>query len=353
LARLAVPRTARADLLKGTRTLLASRRLWLVALAATGAIIGIGLVSLIAQDAWALDIERYVKASRDLMGGRFGTDRAYLYSPLAALVTLPLTLVPMGVAIFAWLAVKLAVLAVAVRHEVAGLDRVDGLLIGVAALFFLPTSYDLLLGNVTVFVVVAVAIVAWRTDRYSSGIALGLILATAPKPQLIPILIWMIAYRRRALVGAMAAGGVATVLGVLLAGVGAYAAWIEVLRTPLYFESRMEGNLNPDAVVPALALPIKALTLGGFLIALRRGESGGFVAALATGLLIAPYTLAYGAMLLLLAVRPVVRTSLPVGLGLSLIGSAAVVLALPFYALAWLIVGAALRFKSSLSSAPT
>jgi Glycosyltransferase family 87 len=331
--------------------LLGSWRVWLVVVAATGAIIGVGFAILIAPDAWALDIERYLKASRDLAAGRFGTDRAYLYSPLAALFTLPLTLVPIAVATLAWLIAKLGVLELAVRREVFGLPLIDGLLIGVAVLFFLPTSYDLLLGNVTVFVVAAVALVAWRTDRITSGIALGLILATAPKPQLIPILIWMLAFRRRALVGALATAALATLIAVLFVGIGPYLAWIDVLRTPLYFESHMEGNLNPDAVVPALALPIEALTLAGFLIALRRGETGGLVAATATGLLIAPYTLAYGAMMLLLAVRPVVRASPRTGLVLGLVGSAGVVLALPVYALAWLIAGAGLQFDASTGEA--
>ena len=40
------------------------------------------------------------------------------------------------------------------------------------------------------------------------------------------------------------------------------------------------------------------------LVALRRGETPGFLAAIAVGLLVAPYTMAYGAVFLLLAVRP-------------------------------------------------
>src|SRR5205823_656107 len=118
----------------------------------------------------------------------------------------------------------------------------------------------------------AVAVVAWRRDSWTSGIALGLILATAPKPQLIPILIWMVIYRRQALVGAGLTAALASLAALLVIGIGPYAAWIEVLRTPLYFESHMEGNLTPDAVVPALAVPIKVVAIVGFLAALRRGE---------------------------------------------------------------------------------
>jgi hypothetical protein len=56
-------------------------------------------------------------------------------------------------------------------------------------------------------------------------------------------------------------------------------------------------------------------------------------------------------MMLLLAVRPVVRASPRTGLVLGLVGSAGVVLALPVYALAWLIAGTGLQCDASTGEA--
>ena len=151
----------------------------------------------------------------------------------------------------------------------------------------------------------AVALVAWSRDRYTTGIPLGLALATVPKPALIPILVWMLLFRRRALGGAVAGSIVATGIGVAVLGISTYATWIDVLRHPLYFEGGQAGNLALGAYFPApVTLALDALALAAFAVALWRGETPGFVAALAVGLLVAPYTIAYSAVFLLLAVRP-------------------------------------------------
>ncbi len=258
-------------------------RLALAAIATLAVISGIGAGMIMAPHAWALDIDRYLRAARDLQAGQFGIDRGYLYSPMAALLTLPLLAVPAIVATWGWLVAKVVVLMWMVRSQTRGLGRVEVALAAVAALAFVPTVYDLLLGNVTVFVVLAVGLVAWRRDDWGAGIALGLVLATAPKPQLIPVLIWMLAYRRRALVGASVTAAVATVVTAVLVGSASYAAWIDVLMAPDYLTSPMAGNQTVDALLPAIALPIKVATVALFAVALWRGASSGLIAALCTG----------------------------------------------------------------------
>jgi hypothetical protein len=150
-----------------------------------------------------------------------------------------------------------------------------------------------------------VAFVAWAPDRARSGIPLGLALATVPKPALIPILVWMLVFRRRALAGSMATAAVLTLLGVATLGFDAYLAWADVLRQPDYLSSGQAGNLALGGLLPPIvALPLSVVAVAVGLFALRRGETPGLLAALAVGLLVAPYTMAYGAVFLLLAVRP-------------------------------------------------
>src|SRR5665811_325567 len=110
----------------------------------------------------------------------------------------------------------------------------DRWLLGVAVIGFLPILYDLELGNVTVIVLVAVAAIAWTPDRIATGIPLGLILATAPKPQLIPVLVWLAVAHRKALTGTIVTAALATLAGLALTGPDAYAAWVEALRAPAY-----------------------------------------------------------------------------------------------------------------------
>jgi hypothetical protein len=324
-------------------------RLALAAISTFTIILGVVAVSVLAPSTWGVDIARNLQATRDLAAGRFGTDAAYLYSPLAALLTVPLAILPIGVAIAVWLGVKLAVLAWGIRRETRGLRPVDAILAGIAIVVFVPTAYDLLLGNVTVLVVASVALVAWRRDGWASGLALGLVLATAPKPQLIPVLMWMLLNRPRALTMTLAVAGGLSALGLAVLGVGPYLEWVGVLRAPEYFESSMAGNLTPDAVLPWVAIPIKVWAVAGFLYALRRGEMNGFVAALAIGLLIAPYTMDYAAMMLLLGIRPMLATSPRGGVFLTALGPLAAFVALPLYAMAWLAAGAITRFPTPAS----
>jgi hypothetical protein len=87
--------------------------------------------------------------------------------------------------------------------------------VGVTAI---PFVEDLLEGNEATWLAVAVACVTWRSDSLRTGIPLGLVLALFAKPQLLPFLVWMLVWRRRALVGTMISGGVATVIGAAVAG---------------------------------------------------------------------------------------------------------------------------------------
>ena len=277
----------------------------LLGVAAFQVIFGAAVGSVIASQVWMMDAARGIDASMALQAGHFGTDHGYLYSPLTALLIVPATMLPPALMGAAWLAARLAVLVAGVAHETRRLPTADRLLILVAAAMFLPTLHDLMLANITVLLAGAVALIAWSPDRYRTGMPIGLALATAPKPALLPILVWMVIFRRKALVGAVGTAGVVTLVALAVIGTGPYLAWIDVLRTPLYLAGPQGGNLAIGGLLPQpVAIPLEILSIAAGLVALRRGETQGFVASIAIGLLVAPYTLAYAATLLLLTVKP-------------------------------------------------
>lgn len=320
----------------------ASRRPALVAIAGVNVAIGVVTVVALADQAGAVDVRRNLEAARDLVAGQSGADPGYLYSPFAALVTVPLTWLPEWLAIGAWLAIGVVIIVGLVARATPRLPVGDRALVAVAALFFVPVAYDLLLGNVTTLAIAAVALVAWRADRGTNGIVLGLLLAAAPKPGLIPILLWMLLFRRRALAGSLAAGGLATLATVLLVGMGPYVAWIEILREPEYLSSPMAGNLTLLTLPAPWGTVLAIAAVGLAVLAARRGPWPGLLAAICVGLLVAPYTIAYAAGLLLVAVPPLAAASPALATVAALTGSLGVILAFQAWVGSLLVVAAAL-----------
>ena len=305
------------------------RRPALVGLATLTGLVGAFAAVRAAENVWAVDAHRNLAAAAALGHGGFGSDPAYLYAPLAAALTVPALALPTDVAVVAWLAVKVSLLVAGTFIATRGLAAIDRVLLGVAVVAFLPVLYDLELGNLTVIVLAALAAIAWTPDRYASGIPLGVILATAPKPQLIPVLVWLAVTHRRALVGAIGTAVLATLVGLALAGPSPYAAWVAVLRAPAYLNSGDVINLAVWSLPPIVAIPSAVAAIGLFLIALLRGYWPGLIAATCVGLLVAPYTLIYGAGLLLVAAPAAGRASPRAVLGLAIIAPVALVIAFP------------------------
>ena len=309
-------------------------------LAFLSVVVGAFAVVRAAQNVWAVDAHRNLAAAVALQNGTFGSVPDYLYSPLAAALTVPALALPTDVAVVVWLALKIALLVIGAAIATRGLSRVDRWLLGIAVIGFLPILYDMELGNVTVIVLVAVAAIAWTPDRIATGIPLGMILATAPKPQLIPVLVWLVVAHRRALVGAAVAAVLATLVGLALTGPAAYAVWVDALRAPAYLNSGEVINLALWSLPRAVALPCAVAAIAAFFIALRRGYWPGLIAAICLGLLLAPYTLIYGAGLLAVAAPAAVRAAPRAALGLAITAPVALVLAFP----AW--VGVTLSFAA-------
>ncbi len=115
-----------------------------------------------------------------------------------------------------------------VAIETDRLELVDRVLILVAALGFLPVTYELITGQVTMLIAAAVWAVRDR-DGLARGIAVGLVLGLFAKPMLLPLLVWMLIRRRRALASALVTAVAVTIAGVALLGPDIYRAWIDAI----------------------------------------------------------------------------------------------------------------------------
>lgn len=279
----------------------------LVAVAAMNALTGLMIAAVIAPLAYGQDADFYRSCALSVIasGGTCGS----LYPPLVAIVARPLTWVSPTTAGIVMTLIGIATLMIGVALETRGRVLADRVLVAVAALGFAPVVYELVLGQVTLLIAAALYPVARRADAYRNGVPLGIALALAPKPLLLPVLFWMLIRRRRALAMALLTGAALTAVGLALAGPEQYRQWLSVL-TGVGGQSvsgtlalSLSGNfsiwpLNPAKL--ALAVGISAVTVWAIL----RHDARGFVAALLAGLLLAPYTGLYAASILLLAVTP-------------------------------------------------
>jgi hypothetical protein len=287
-----------------------SGRPTLFAVAVMNVITGLGLGAGIAAANFGGDSGLYRRCALLLAEGR--TDFCgFLYSPLTALVARPLTWVSPTTAMVAMTLIGVAILVAGVMLETRGQATIDRVLVAVAALTFAPVVYELLLGQTTLLIAATLYLVTRRSDGFRNGIPFGIALALAPKPLLFPILVWLLVWRRRALMGTVVATLTLTVVGIALLGLDQYRDWLMVLTgagresVAGTFGPSLHGNfsfwpLNPATVV--LACAVAAATLWAIL----RDPSRGFVAALLAGLLLAPYSGLYAFSILLLAVKPAI-----------------------------------------------
>ena len=292
----------------GTRALLErwSGRPLLVAVAAVNATMGLAVAAILGPLAFGADADTIRRCALFLSEGR--TDCGFPYPPLTALAARPLTWVsPTGAAVVMTL-IGLAVLMSGVAVETRGQTPIDRVLTAVAALGFAPAVYNLLLGQTTLLIAAALYPAVRRADSFLAGIPLGVALALAPKPMLLPVLAWMLIWRRRALGSALLTAAALTCLGLALVGVDQYRVWLSVATG--WGQVSLSGNfsrgnfslLSPglDATTLVLAAVVGATTLWVIVQDCPRG----FVAALFASLLLAPYTNLYAASILLLAVKP-------------------------------------------------
>jgi hypothetical protein len=292
------------------------------------------LESLRGPSWWAIDFQLVVDAGQRLIDGvPLYDDPRFLYPPLAAIVGAPLTLVEPVPASIAYAVVKVGLAIVCAVALTRGWTRLDRSVACVALVACLPFLHDLFLGNANAVIVAAMVPAVFGTSRFRNGVLLGLVAATFAKPLILPVLLWLLVWRRGAFAGATVAGLVATSFAVIVAGPAAYAEWAAALAGGVRYAASFAGNHGVTALAPELWAPVAALTgLGLALVLLRRGPRVGLAWASAGTYSALPIALALPAIgplapafaLAIVAASPIATTHpLPLYAAAILVGSLA------------------------------
>ncbi len=316
-----------------------------VAIFGVGELVRWTLESVRGPSWWAIDLQLVVDAGQRLLDGLpLYADPRFLYPPLAAIVGAPLTLVDPLAASIAYVALKVGLAAVCTAALTPGWSRLDRSPAFVALVASLPFLHDLFLGNANTVIVAATVPAVFGASRFRNGVLLGLVAAAFAKPLIVPVLLWLLVWRRGAFAGAAVAGLLATAGAVLVAGPDAYRQWVEALGGGARYAGVFAGNHGVTALAPELWAPVAVLTgLGLGLVLWRRGPRVGLAWAAASGILLAPYAGTYAALPIALAL-PAIGPLAP-GLALAIVAASPIATThpLPLYAAAILVTSLALR----------
>jgi len=230
----------------------------------------------------------------------------FRYTPIGALVFAPLVPLSADAAAWAWLIVKLGVLALTAAwfsNRWTGNRRV---LVALLVIAFPPIVHDLVIGNVsTVTVLALLALARWTDGR--GGVAIGLLTVLMPKPHLIPVLAYLAFRRPRDFLAAAATMAVGVVIGLLIFGPDPWIAFLGTLREPLErtFTANVgwSGLLGQAGVVVGVVIGVVVFVLG-----VRMGGARGYGLSILAGILAGPYTFIHYLSGTLIAAEPVLRT---------------------------------------------
>lgn len=230
----------------------------------------------------------------------------FRYTPLGALLFVPLVPLSSTAAAWAWLGAKLVLLAVAARWFARPWTGVDRCLVVLALLSFPPIVHDLVLGNVsTLTLLVLLTVARWPDAR--GGVALGLLLAFMPKPHLIPVLAYFAIRQPRAFAASIGTIGISVLAGVSLFGIDPWLNFVGTLREPLErtFTANIgfSGLLGPVGVVVGVVVAV-AIFISGVLV----GGRAGFGLSIIAGIVAGPYTFIHYLAGTIVAAEPVLRT---------------------------------------------
>ena len=230
----------------------------------------------------------------------------FRYTPIGALLFAPLVPLSEDGAAWAWLFVKLGVLAVTAAwfsNRWRGDRRV---LVALLVIFFPPIVHDLVLGNVSTMTVLALLALA-RWQDWRGGVAIGLVSVLMPKPHLIPVLAYLALRRPRDFLASLATIGVGVVIGLAIFGIDPWLDFLATLREPLErtFTANVgwSGLLGPAGVVVGLVIGVVVFMLG-----VRMGGARGYGLSILAGILAGPYTFIHYLSGTLIASEPVLRT---------------------------------------------
>ena len=304
-----------------------ARVAWLASIVFCGLLPAITVVTLfvstIQDDSAAFDFRPLYHGAEDILGGESpypledalltATGGPYVYPPLPALLSVPLTLVSVDLAGLVVMT-GLVLVAMAIPFVLGVRDwRCYGIV-----LLWPPTISAIQTGNVTLWLALACAL-AWRfRDRaLVSSASVGVTLAV--KFFLWPLLVWFVATRRVANAVVAAAVGA----GLLLAswavigfdGLRGYPDLLRRLENGVGDDAYTVTNLAHDLGAPyglahALWLALGVSLLAACIVLGRRGdERSAFIVALAAGLALTPLVWLHYFALLVVAIA-IVRPTL-------------------------------------------
>jgi Glycosyltransferase family 87 len=283
--------------------------LWLVVAAlrfSEGALVD-GVWRYVADDAWAFDLEAYVDAARRLLTdgslyaaaqveGPFqpGGAGLFYYAPPLGVAMLPLVDVPIGDSAALWYLLRVgALLAACALMPVRPIIRV---LAFAAVAFSFPVLKDAVLGNVSILLMLPLAI-AWRwLDRPAGSIALAV--GMSLRPSLGVFLAWQLLRRQWAVLAwTLGAGLVLIALTLPFVGFDGYRDFLSVLVN-LQVPGQGSENRDLGTVLAGLGGGETALTIGrvaslaigiaAIVLSVRRDREVGFMVTLGASLLLTP-----------------------------------------------------------------
>ena len=230
----------------------------------------------------------------------------FRYTPLGALLFVPLVPLSAGAAAWAWLGFKLVVLGVTAVWYSRPWVGVDRWLVLLAVVVFPPIVHDLVLGNVsTITVLVLLALARWPDAR--GGVVFGLLLALMPKPHLIPVLVYLAFRQRQAFAASVATIAVAVLSGVVLFGIEPWVEFAGTLREPL--ERTFTANIGFSALLGPIGVAVGVIVAGAiFVVGALMGGARGYGLGIVAGIVAGPYTFIHYLAGSIVAAEPVLRT---------------------------------------------
>ena len=231
----------------------------------------------------------------------------FRYTPLGALLFVPLVPLSATAAAWAWVGVKLVVLAVAARWYARPWDGIDRWLVLLAVVAFPPIVHDLVIGNVsTITLLVVLAVARWPDAR--GGMVLGLLLAVMPKPHLIPVLAYLAFRQPRAFVASIATIGVSILAGVALFGIEPWLQFAGTLREPL--ERTFTANIGFSGLLGPVGVAVGVVVaVAIFVVGVLVGGARGYGLSIIAGIVAGPYTFIHYLAGTIVAAEPVLRVA--------------------------------------------
>ncbi|NHC46335.1 glycosyltransferase 87 family protein [Motilibacter aurantiacus] len=282
---------------------------WLLGAAVLALGVGPALVEALDVPAWQrnVDLEVYRAAGVSLLTGRplysYVTDvpnlLPFTYPPFAALVALPLGLVPFGVAQALWAALQVALVvvicAVSARPLLARCGPAAPVVLAAlasAACWMLPVSDGLFFGQVGILLTTLCLLDNAVRGRWPQGLLVGLSAALKLTPGLFLVHLWLAGRWRAAFVALAAAAG-ATTGAALVLPQESVAYWGTALFdterigvTAGTYNGSITGlgaRLGPDGAAGSLlwAAVTVVVAVYGLWVAARAARAGEDVAAVA------------------------------------------------------------------------